>query len=110
MNADRSLDVAERRIEKWLKPDRALYGPDMDGPVYRAMVEQLVGVMNVVGPADSMEGITALTKTLALVLATTLRLEDDVKVAEICAGQGAWLENEVMALRKAMSSPARKGN
>ena len=105
-----TLKTAERRVEKWMTPPAIAGIPGDDHVVYRAMVDSLVGVMNAVGPTDAMTGITALTKTLALMFAATLRLDDDAAVSKLCLGQAAWLENEVMALRRAVSPTKRKGN
>lgn len=103
----RSIATAERRVESWLKVDPGVYGTDLDSGAYRAIVERLVDVMNAVGPADAVVGLTALTKTTALMLAAMLRLEDDAKVEELCNGQGAWIANEVMALRNSLKTSKR---
>ena len=103
----RGQAMAERCIKRWLKPD-AYAPPGFDHPAYDRMADQLIGAMNAVGHADSVEGITALTKALSLMLAQTLRLQDDAAVSRTCLDQSAWIENEVMALRKAMSPSVKK--
>ncbi len=103
-------EAAARRVEKWTAPLPMPGLPPVDTPAYRALVDTLVGSMIAVGPAEAAEGITALVKTLALMLASTLRLEDEARVSDLCVSMSAWIENEVMALRKVVPPTVKKGN
>ncbi len=104
----RKQEAAARRVEAWAAPPPMPGLPPVDTPAYRALVDTLVGSMIAVGPAEAAEGITALVKTLALMLASTLRLEDDVRVSELCTSMSSWIENEIMALRKVVPSTAKR--
>lgn len=100
MQTDRRLATSERRVEKWLTPK--VWG-DLDRPAYRAMADQLIGVMATVGPAGAIEGLAALTKATALVLAAMSTSATNEMVAELCAGQAKTLEYEILSLRGAMN-------